>query len=91
MAFYYVRRDMPEAQIRKGAAYLARTERLDRIVALDDFDVEMAAMLREYLGVPGMGQTTGARFSRQARDADPRAGSRRYPARNSSTLSTIRR
>lgn len=61
-AFYYVRRNMPEADIRKGAAYLARTERLDRIVALDDFDVETAAMLREYLHVPGMGETTGRAF-----------------------------
>jgi biotin carboxylase len=61
-AFYYIRRNMPEADIRKGAAYLARTERLDRIVALDDFDVETAAMLREYLHVPGMGETTGRAF-----------------------------
>ena len=61
-AFYYVRRDMPPADIRKGAAYLARTERLDRIVALDDFDVETAAMLREYLHIPGMGETTGRAF-----------------------------
>jgi hypothetical protein len=60
--FFYVRRDMPEDDIRKGAAYLARSERLDRIVALDDFDVEMAAMLREYLWVPGMGETTGRAF-----------------------------
>src|ERR1700741_328275 len=61
-AFYYVRRDMPEDDIRKGAAFLARTELLDRIVALDDFDVEVAAMLREYLHVPGMGETTGRAF-----------------------------
>ncbi len=61
-AFYYVRRDMPAEDIRKGAAYLARSERLDRIVALDDFDVETAAMLREYLHVPGMGETTGRAF-----------------------------
>ena len=61
-AFYFVRRDMPEEDIRKGAAYLARTERLDRIVALDDFDVETGAMLREYLHVPGMGETTGRAF-----------------------------
>jgi biotin carboxylase len=61
-AFYYVRRDMPEDDIRKGAAFLARTEQLDRIVALDDFDVEVAAMLREYLHVPGMGETTGRAF-----------------------------
>lgn len=60
--FFYVRRDMPEDDIRKGAAYLARTERLDRIVALDDFDVETAAMLREYLWVPGMGETTSRAF-----------------------------
>ena len=32
--FYYVRRDMPEADIRKGMAHVARTERIDRIVAL---------------------------------------------------------
>jgi biotin carboxylase len=61
-AFYYIRRDMSEEDIRKGTAYLARTERLDRIVALDDFDVETAAMLREYLRVPGMGETTGRAF-----------------------------
>jgi biotin carboxylase len=60
--FYYVRRDMPESDIRKGAAFLARTERLDRIVALDDFDVETAAMLRAHLQVPGMGETTARGF-----------------------------
>ena len=61
-AFYYVRRDMPHEDIRKGAAHLARTECLDRIVALDDFDVELAAMLREHLFVPGMGETTARAF-----------------------------
>jgi biotin carboxylase len=61
-AFYFVRRDMADADIRAGAAHVARTERLDRIVALDDFDVEMAAMLREHLLVPGMGQTTARAF-----------------------------
>ena len=60
--FFYVRRDMPHADIRKGAAHLARRERIDRIVALDDFDVELAAMLREHLFVPGMGETTGRAF-----------------------------
>jgi biotin carboxylase len=60
--FYYVRRDMPEADIRKGMAHVARTEHIDRIVALDDFDVELAAMLREYLCVPGMGTTTARAF-----------------------------
>jgi len=60
--FLYVRRDMPPADIRLGAAHLARRERIDRIIALDDFDVEMAAMLREHLFVPGMGETTGRAF-----------------------------
>jgi len=61
-AFYYIHRDMPRDDIKKGAAFLARTERFDRIVALDDFDVETAAMLREYLHVQGMGETTGRAF-----------------------------
>lgn len=61
-AFYFVRRDMPADDIRKGAAFVARSERIDRIVALDDFDVELAAMLREYLLVPGMGETTARGF-----------------------------
>jgi biotin carboxylase len=60
--FFYLRRDMPQADIRKGAAHLARRERIDRIVALDDFDVELAAMLREHLFIPGMGETTGRAF-----------------------------
>ena len=60
--FYYVRRDMSAADVRKGAAFVARSERIDRIVALDDFDVEMAAMLREYLHIPGMGETTARAF-----------------------------
>lgn len=45
-----------------GVSYLARTEKIDRIVALDDFDVERAASLREHLRVPGMGDTTARYF-----------------------------
>lgn len=40
-----------------GVSYMARTEQLDRIVALDDYDVEKAASLREHLRVAGMGET----------------------------------
>jgi len=39
-------------------SYLARTERIDRIVALDEFDQEVAAAVREHLRIPGMGETT---------------------------------
>ena len=45
-----------------GVSFKARTERIDRIVALDDFDVEKAASLREHLRVPGMGDTTARHF-----------------------------
>ncbi len=42
----------------KAVSYLSRTEDISRIVPLDDFDLEMAAYLREHLRVPGMGETT---------------------------------
>lgn len=45
-----------------GTAYLMRSNKIDRIVALDDFDVEKATLLREYFRIPGMGQTTGRYF-----------------------------
>jgi biotin carboxylase len=60
--FFYIRREMPMSDVRLGAAHLARREAIDRIVALDDFDVELAAMLREHLFIPGMGETTGRAF-----------------------------
>jgi biotin carboxylase len=46
----------------KGVSFLARTEQIDRIVPLDDFDLETAAALREHLRVPGMGETTTRYF-----------------------------
>lgn len=45
-----------------GVSFLARNEVIDRIVALDDFDVEKAATLREHLRCPGMGETTARYF-----------------------------
>jgi len=45
-----------------GVSYMARKENIDRIVALDDFDVETAATLREHLRTPGMGDTTARYF-----------------------------
>ncbi|MFZ4621356.1 MAG: ATP-grasp domain-containing protein [Bacteroidota bacterium] len=45
-----------------GVSFLARTEQIDRIVALDDFDVEKAATLREHLRIGGMGETTARYF-----------------------------
>ncbi len=46
----------------KGLAYLMQEKKIDRIVALDDFDVEKAAFLRETFRIAGMGQTTARYF-----------------------------
>jgi biotin carboxylase len=50
------------AAVSNAVSYLARTERIARIIPLDEFDVEMAAALREHLRVPGMGETTMRHF-----------------------------
>ena len=56
------RNDAPLSDTLNTVSYLARTHKFDRIVALDDFDVEVAAALREHLRVPGMGETTVRHF-----------------------------
>jgi hypothetical protein len=40
-----------------GISHLARSRQIDRIVPLDDFDLEKAATLREHLRLPGLGET----------------------------------
>ncbi len=47
----------------QGVNHLARRERIDRIVPLDDFDLEKAALLREHLRIPGLGESA-TRFFR---------------------------
>jgi biotin carboxylase len=53
---------MPDLRRREhvinAVSYLARSESIDRIVPLDEFDLEMASTLREHLRIPGMGETT---------------------------------
>ena len=50
---------MPEGltpeQVMNTISYLARTRRIDRIVPLDEFDLEVAAMQREHMRLPGLG------------------------------------
>ena len=46
----------------RAVAYLMRTRRIDRVVALDDFDVEDAALLREHFGVVGHGESAARLF-----------------------------
>ncbi len=55
-------KDWNQRDVIYGVSYMARTEPVDRIVALDDFDVERAAALREHLRIPGMGETTARYF-----------------------------
>lgn len=45
-----------------AVSYLLRSRRVDRIVALDDFDVEVAADLREHLRLAGMGHSVARHF-----------------------------
>ncbi len=55
---FYLPADIPLADIVPAVSHLARTQKIDRIVALDEYDMETAATLREHLRVPGMGLTT---------------------------------
>jgi biotin carboxylase len=45
-----------------AASYLARSEKIDRIIALDDYDVATASALREHLRLPGMGDSIARHF-----------------------------
>lgn len=51
-----------QQDVTKGIAYKFRTIKFDRFVALDDFDVEKVALLREHFRMPGMGRTTSHYF-----------------------------
>jgi hypothetical protein len=46
----------------KGIAWFLRNRKIDRIICLDDFDVEKGAAIREHFRIPGMGQTTSHYF-----------------------------
>ena len=57
---------MPEnltpGQVLNTVSYLARESRFDRIVALDEFDLEVAALLREHMRLPGMCESLTRHF-----------------------------
>ncbi len=55
---FYIPADLPVPEIVNAVTYLARKKKIDRIVALDEFDMEAAATLREHMRIPGMGLTT---------------------------------
>ena len=49
-------------QILNTVSWMARGRRFDRIVALDEFDLETAAQIREHMRIPGMGTTTAGYY-----------------------------
>lgn len=57
---------MPEGlapqQVLNTVTYLARELKIDRIVALDEFDLEVAALLREHMRLSGMGESLTRHF-----------------------------
>lgn len=55
---FYMPEDLPTADIIRAVSFMARTHPIDRILALDEFDMENVAALREHLRIPGMGLTT---------------------------------
>ena len=54
--------NLPLEAILRTVTYMARGWKFDRIVALDEFDMEIVAALREHMRIPGMGRTTTAHF-----------------------------
>ncbi len=50
--------ELPLQGLIYSVSYFARSRQIDRIVALDEFDMENVSALREHLRIPGMGTTT---------------------------------
>jgi biotin carboxylase len=55
---FYLPAEISLPEIVQAVTHLAGMQKIDRIVALDEYDMETAATLREHLRIPGMGLTT---------------------------------
>jgi biotin carboxylase len=55
---FFMPEELSLLDLTHAVSYAARTRHIDRIVALDEFDMENVAALREHLRLPGIGQTT---------------------------------
>lgn len=55
---FFMPEELPLTDLIHAVSYAARTRHIDRVVALDEFDMESVAALREHLRLPGMGLTT---------------------------------
>jgi biotin carboxylase len=56
--FFFMPEQLPLPELINAVSYAARTRKIDRIVALDEFDMENVSALREHMRIPGMGLTT---------------------------------
>jgi biotin carboxylase len=55
---FFMPEELPVTDLLHAVSYAARTRHIDRVVALDEFDMENVAALREHLRLPGIGLTT---------------------------------
>jgi len=55
---FFMPEELSTQDLIHAVSYAARTRQIDRIVALDEFDMENVSALREHLRIPGMGLTT---------------------------------
>jgi biotin carboxylase len=55
---FFMPEELPLQHLIYTVSYMARSQHIDRIVALDEFDMENVSALREHLRIPGMGLTT---------------------------------
>jgi biotin carboxylase len=55
---FFMPEELPVQDLINAVSFTARSQPIDRIVALDEFDMENVSALREHLRIPGMGLTT---------------------------------
>ena len=55
---FFMPEELPVADLLRAVSYAARSRHIDRVVALDEFDMEHVAAIREHLRIPGIGLTT---------------------------------
>lgn len=55
---FFMPEELPTQDLIHAVTYAARSQPIDRIVALDEFDMENVSALREHMRIPGMGLTT---------------------------------
>jgi biotin carboxylase len=55
---FFMPEELPTHDLINAVSFAARSQPIDRIVALDEFDMENVSALREHMRIPGMGLTT---------------------------------